>query len=139
MLKRLGTTVIGLISGVVLLATPAHTYDGESNVAAAPSTAEALEDKCFLAFSPQRPRLFGMEFDDGGVFRVTFCGPEGTYNESAEFLVFSFWQAEVCDSGAGPIVFDGAAIASAVLLYRAEGQGLNTRGFAVRFPCNLIP
>jgi hypothetical protein len=138
MLKRLGTSLAAIACGMVLLGTPAHTFDGGANVAPAPAAGDSLSGKCYLALSPE-PLLFGMDFKDNSVFEVSFCGPEGAYQIESEFLVFTFWNATTCDSSDGPLTFDGILIASALHLFRAEGPSTDMRGIAFRVPCDLIP
>jgi hypothetical protein len=137
MMKRLGRFLVAIPIGVLLLVAPAHTKDGRSNVAAAPAS-DPLSGKCYLALSPEARLLFGMDFKDGSVFEVSFCGPEGTYQIESEFLVFTFWSATTCASSDGPLQFDGVAITSGVHFFSAEGPSRDMSGLAFRVPCNLF-
>jgi hypothetical protein len=136
MLKRISRFLVAVPFVILLLGAPAHTHDGRSNAAAAPS--DSLSGKCYLAISPEARLLFGMDFTDGNVFEVSFCGPEGTYQIENEFLVFTFWSATTCDSSEGPLQFDGVAIASGVHFFSAEGPSRELRGLAFRVSCDLF-
>jgi hypothetical protein len=138
MLKRLVTLAIAIFSGLVLVGTPAHTFDARSNLAPAKASTQELAGKCYVGLWSASPRLFGIEFKDGDVFRLSFCDPEGTFQEGFEFLVFTLWDAEACDSGDGPIQFEGVAIASPLLLFRAEGPTVDARGIGIRAPCSIF-
>jgi hypothetical protein len=137
MAKRLLISLAAIASGVLLLGAPAHTLDDGSNVLP-PTAADSLTGKCYLALSPN-PLAFGMDFEDNSVFTVSFCGPQGRYQIESEFLLFTFWNATACSSSAGPVVFDGILIASALHLFTAEGPSSDIQGIAFRVPCDLIP
>ena len=139
MLKRLCTSLAAIAFGVVLLGTPAHTFDGGSDVAAAPAAADSLAGNCYLALAPESLLLFGMDFKDNNVFEVSFCRPEGAYQLESEFLVFTFWNGTTCASSDGPVTFDGILIASALHFFRAESPSTDLSGIAFRVPCDLIP
>jgi hypothetical protein len=132
MLKRLSTSVLVVLSAILVLAAQGHTFAGSSDVTASPS--DNLAGNCYLALSSEAPHLFEMDFGTNNVFEASQCTSPGRYSVGQEFLVFSFWNAN-CSVGDDSLSLEGVAIASAVLLFRANDAG----ALAFRTPCGIVP
>jgi hypothetical protein len=137
MSNRLSVLALVVLSGLLLVGAPALALAGETDIAI-PGPRDDLEGNCYLALSPEAPRLFEIEFGRDNNFNASVCSAPGSYDAGQEFLIFTLWNAS-CPVDNDTLSFDGLAIGGVFLFFRADGGPIDTRALAFRVPCGVLP